>query len=288
MLRLLARYRTTMVGFMVLVAPLVLLWYHGKYREDTTVYERFLLRVTSPAQTSMSHVVGAVRSVWSDYIWLVTVQQQNQEIKRRNELLAGLVQDRTQLKKENRRLKALLKFKGDRPDLVTIAARVVAKDISPFHRVLKVTLSAGANDGARRYQAVITPAGVVGHIDKTIGSYAEVKLAVDSGARVSVNVADREIKGTVVGSGDKNTFEASFETSDPNRTVRAGDMLLTNGEDERFPKGLVVGYVHDAPPIQEEAGLRYVVIPAVNFGTLEHVLIVTSQVERIPTLGDDQ
>ncbi len=289
MRRIFSRYRTTLVGFIVLVTPLVLLWYHGKRRDSTTIYERILMRMTSPAQTTMSDVIGAVHMVWTDYVWLVGVQDDNYDLLRRNEELETRLQKLDQLRKENRRLKTLLRFKGERHDLVTIAARVVAKDISPFHRVLKVKISAGTDHGVRRYQAVVSPVrAVVGHIEKTIGEYAEVKLSVDSGSRISVNVVDRDLKGIVSGSGDKNTYQASFETSDPDRQVRPGDLLVTNGEDERFPKGLIVGTVDKSEPTPEEGGLRYQVIPPINFGNLEYVLVVTSQVERIPNMEDER
>ncbi len=286
MFRFISKQRATMVGFLSLVLPLVLLWHHSRERPDTTIYQRILMRVTSPAQYVMGTVATAFRTVWSDYTWLVGVQQENRELRRKNEVMAGVVQDREQLRKENKRLKTLLAYKGERPDLVTISARVVAKDVSPFHRVLKIKLSAGSGQGVRRYQAVVTPSGVVGHVEKTLGDYAEVKLAVDAGSRISVNVEGKEIKGLVAGSGDRNTYTASFETVDQKRQIRPGDMLVTNGEDERFPKGLVVGYVHQAPPTPEEAGLRYEVIPAVAFATLEEVLIITSQVERIPSMEE--
>jgi rod shape-determining protein MreC len=274
------------VALLTLVGPLVLLWYHSRQHAEPTIYERVVARFVGPAQAVMSGAVGTVRMVFTDYIWLVGVQEENRELIAKNDTLSARVQDREQLKKENQRLKGLLKFKGDRPDLVTVAARVVAKDVSPFHRVLKVTLSAGAEDGVRRHQAVITPAGVVGHVERIVGRYCEVKLAVDAGARISTTVQGRELKGTVAGSGDRNIFLASFETSDPKRAIRPGDVLLTNGEGERFPKGLIIGYIGEEPARPDKAGVRHTVIPAVQFSTLEHVLIVTSQVERIPPMTD--
>ncbi len=284
MFRFIAQYKTTAVGFLTLVIPLVLLWYHGRQRPEPTIYERTLLRFTSPAQAVMSDVIGGVRTVWTDYVWVVGVQQENRELRKRNEDLIVEFQKREEFQRENRRLKELLKFKGERPDLITIAARVVAKDVSPFHRILKIKISAGANHGVRRYQPVITPRGVVGHIDKTVGEYAEVKLATDSGSRISVNIFGSEIKGVIAGSGDKNTYMASFETSDASRRIKADDLLVTNGEDERFPKGLRVGTIDPAAPLHEGSGMRYVVKPAVNPSGLEVVLVIVSQVERIPSM----
>ena len=286
MFRFLARRRTTIVGFLMLTLPMLSLWYHGIDRADESVYERIVTRITSPAQHLMSNIIGVVATVWIDYTWLVGVQEENLRLREQHESYTGVVQDLEQLKKENRRLKSLLAFKGVRPDLVTIAARVVGKDVSSFHRVLKIKISAGSKDGVRRNQAVVTAAGVVGHIERTVGEYASVKLAVDAGSRIAVDVADRDIKGVVAGSGDKNTFVASFVTNDPKRKIGEGDMLVTNGEDERYPAGLVVGFIHGTLPRHEKAGMRYEVIPAVPFSTLSEVLVVTSQVERIPNMED--
>jgi len=274
-----------MVGFLVILLPLVLLWYHGRYRVEPTVYERVLVRFTSPAQALMSDIVGGVGMLWGDYIWITGVQQENRLLTTRNRELEAQVVVLDKLQTENSRLKELLSFKGDRPDLVTIAAGVIAKDISPFHRVLKVRISAGGEDGVRRYQAVVTPAGVVGHVDKMAGRYAEVKLAVDAGSSISVSVEGRDVKGVAVGSGDRNSFELSLTTLEGERGIYAGDRVVTNGEDERYPRGLLVGHVADLPRIHQEVGFQYVLVPAVDFSGLEHVLLVTSELERLPPMG---
>lgn len=286
MLRFISRYKTTVVGFLTLILPLALLWYHARPRQGPTIYERTLLRFTSPAQLVMGTVIGSVRGVWTDYIWLVGVQEDNHRLTSENEQLIGKGQEIDRLRKEKNALAEQLHYKGKRNDLETISARVVAKDVSPYHRVVKVRISAGEDHGARRYMPVITPVGVVGFIDNTVGQYAEVKLAVDAGSRISVNVRDREIKGTLAGAGDRNTFDASFVTTDPKNEIRPGDVLVTNGEDEIFPEGLVVGSVLEDEPTHEEAGLRYIVRPAVDFKNLQHVMIVTHTNPGPPRMED--
>ena len=113
-----------------------------------------------------------------------------------------------------------------------------------------------------------------------------MKLAVDAGSRISVTVAERKLKGVVVGSGNKNTYVASLEIDDPKRQIRKGDMLVTNGEGQRFPKGLVVGYVADEPLVQQDATVRFVITPSLDFATIDEVLVVTSQVEKLPPFAE--
>ncbi|MEC8023752.1 MAG: rod shape-determining protein MreC, partial [Myxococcota bacterium] len=61
----------------------------------------------------------------------------------------------------------------------------------------------------------------------------------------------------------------------------------TNGEGQRFPKGLVVGYVADAPSVQRDATMRFVITPSLDFATLDEVLVVTSQLEELPPFAGD-
>ena len=101
----LGRYRAVLISFLTLVIPMVLLWYHGRPRVEPTIYEKTLLRFTTPAQAFMESIIGGVVGVWTDYVWLVSVQEENRDLRTVNQTLAGMVQDREQLKKENRRLK---------------------------------------------------------------------------------------------------------------------------------------------------------------------------------------
>ena len=78
-----------------------------------------------------------------------------------------------------------------------------------------------------------------------------------------------------------------MEIDDPKRKIRSGDMLITNGEGQRFPKGLVVGYVANEPSVQRDATMRFVITPSLDFATLDEVLVVTSQLEELPPFGGD-
>ena len=75
----LGRYRAVIVSFLTVVLPMVLLWHHGRPRLEPTIYEKTLLRFTTPAQSFMESILGGVIGVWTDYVWLVKVQEENHE-----------------------------------------------------------------------------------------------------------------------------------------------------------------------------------------------------------------
>jgi len=284
---LVRRYRSTIVSFVALTLPLFLLYIHGaKKREDTTFLESALMVVTGPAQRLMNGVVDVLGGVWHDYIALVDVKQENAALKRRVAELEGQALENRQLRLENTRLTGLCEFKRQRTDLETISAHVVSKDISPFYRVVRAVLDVGEEDRVRRGMPVVTHRGVVGRVAKVTGRYADIMLTVDPRSRVDVTIMARGVNGTVEGRGDRNDFGARFFFLHRGEPIGEKDEVVTSGNDRVFPPGLVVGYIAGSEERQAGVYFEYDVVPAVNFATLEEVLVVVSERQEIPTFDE--
>lgn len=284
---LLRRHRSTIVTFVGLTLPLFLLYVHGaKKREQTTLVETALMAVTAPGQRLMNGVVEAVGGVWRDYVALVDVKQENLELRRRVAGLEGQALENRQLRLENERLGGLCEFKRRRADLETVAARVVSKDISPYYRVVRVILDVGEEDRVRRGMPVITHRGVVGRVAKVTGRYADVMLTVDPRSRVDVTILARGVNGTLEGRGDRNVYGARFFFLHRGEPIEKDDEVVTSGNDRVFPAGIVVGYVATTEERQAGVYYEYDVVSAVNFATLEEVLVVLSERREIPDFDE--
>ena len=273
------RYRTTAITFLVLTLPLFSLYFHGKRRAGNTPVETALLVMTSPVQAVAAEVMSTVEGVWSDYVWLVGLQEENDRLLREHEVLLGEALRAKKLLLENERLKKLLEFKKARTDIRTIAARVIGRDVSPYFRVVKVTLDTGTADDVQEGMPVITHEGVVGRISNTGAGWSDVMLAVDARSQINVTIAGKGVTGVLTGKGDRNEYGGKFSFLHRSQPVEKDDTVVTSGHDKVFPPGLEVGYV--ASDVERQDGLYYVydVTPAVNFSTLEEVLIV---VDRSP------
>ncbi|GMV39290.1 MAG: rod shape-determining protein MreC [Myxococcales bacterium] len=275
----LRRYRAIALTFLVLTLPLFSLYFHGKRRPGNSPIETGLLVLTSPVQAVAHEVLRAVEGVWSDYVWLVGLAEENQRLLREHEVLLGEALRAKTLLLENERLKKLLEFKKARTDVRTIAARVIGRDISPNYRVLKVALDTGASDHVTEGMPVITHEGVVGRISNTGAGWSDVMLAVDARSQINVTIAGKGVTGVLTGRGDRNEYGGKFSFLHKSQPVEKDDTVVTSGHDKVFPPGLEVGYI--ASDSEHQDGLYYVydVTPAVNFSTLEEVLIV---VDRSP------
>ncbi|NUN15825.1 MAG: rod shape-determining protein MreC [Myxococcales bacterium] len=280
---ILRKYRDTATTLVVLILPLFSMYFHGKVRDNSTVFERTLVALTAPAQRVAALIVGGIQDVWTEYINLVGLQAANEELRNENQILLGEALRAKKLKLENQRLKSLLGFRERYADLKTVPARVIAKDISPYYRVVKIVLDAGRSDAVSEGMPVVTHEGVVGRISRATGNFSEVMLAVDSRSNINVTIAGKGVSGVLRGVGDKNDFGGSFRFLHQSEPVEQNDTVVTSGHDKVFPAGLEVGYIASATVRQNGLYYEYDVNPAVNFSTLEEVLVIVER-EREPDL----
>lgn len=278
----LKRYHATIISFLALTLPLFLIYIHGRVRTEHTVIESVMMRITAPVQQGMGKVFAAVGGVWTDYLALVHVKARNAELEQRIAELEGQALENRRLREENQRLLGLCEFRQLKEQLDTVAARVVSKDISPYYRILRVVVQAPNDVELRPGMPVITHRGVVGRVARVAGAYADVMLTVDTRSRLDVLILGRGVSGTIEGRGDRNIYGSRFFYLHRGEPIEAGDIVVTSGHDRVFPAGLAVGYVAETAERQTGVYYEHDIIPAVNFATLEEVLIVLNERPEIP------
>jgi len=118
--------------------------------------------------------------------------------------------------------------------------------------------------------AVIAPAGVGGRLVVPSGRSSKVQLLIDRNAAAGAIIERTRAQGVVVGSGDDRLrLDYVSEVSD----IVVGDVVVTSGIDGIYPKGFIIGRIE----VVEKAGGSYkriIVKPAVDFTSLEEVLVV--------------
>jgi len=221
----------------------------------------------SEVQRGTMSIIDGVRGLWSGYIALQQVQQENTALKQEMQTLQiKLQQERAEAQRTDN-LRQLLELR-ERANLDTVAAEVIAGAASPDFRT--VTIDKGSSDSLETDMAVISPAGVVGRIILPSRRASKVQLLIDRNAAAGALIERTRVQGVVVGMGDGLLHMQYVPGS---ADVKTGDLVVTSGIDGIFPKGFVIGTVDHA---DRGAGAYHeiVVRPAVDFSRLEEVLIV--------------
>jgi rod shape-determining protein MreC len=221
----------------------------------------------SEVQRGTMSVVDGVRGLWSGYVALQQVQEENNALKQELQTLQVTLQQERAEAQRTDNLRQLLELR-DRANLETVAAEVIAGAASPDFRT--VTIDKGSSEGLGTDMAVISPAGVVGRVILPSRRASKVQLLIDRNAAAGALIERTRVQGVVIGVGD-GTLRMQYVpgTSD----VKTGDLVVTSGIDGIYPKGFVIGTV-DHTDRGAGAYHEIVVRPAVDFSRLEEVLIV--------------
>ena len=257
-------------GYLFLVVTLghiILISAQVNSRSGVPVLEQVTFGVFAEVQRSMTVVVSGVRHFWSGYVGLRDVREENAELKQQLADAQIQLQQQRALADRSRGLDRLLGLR-ERLTLNTVAAEVIALGATPDFRTM--TIDKGSQQGLKSDMAIIAPAGVVGRVVVPSLRAAKVQLLIDRNAAAGALIERSRAQGVVVGAGDELLrLEYVSEIAD----VVVGDVVVTSGIDGIFPKGFIIGRVETV----ERSGRTYrrvTVSPAVDFSSLEEVLVV--------------
>jgi rod shape-determining protein MreC len=235
------------------------------------------ISLMSPPEKVVHGTGTGVRGMWSNYLDLRHVRQQNQELKERVSRLqleqAGLLEDARQ----GQRLQALLGFK-EHYIYSTVPAQVIGTSGTDQSRIL--TIDKGSKDGLKPDMAVITPDGIVGKLRDVFGHTSQVLVINDQTSGAGVLLESTRLRGVLRGNA---LGQPQIINMLPDERVKPGERVITSGGDQIFPRGLPVGVVTQV--VDDTSNPPYVDIvikPAANLGHLEELLVITEASDRMP------
>jgi rod shape-determining protein MreC len=262
------------------VVCLLFLFYlsNSKRPRDHNTLDKVVLSVAAPIQWLVMKAFYTSSEIWSGYVDLLHVERDNRKLQLK---IARLSQENIkciETASENNRLALLLDMKDRAPAIEPIQAHVIAISPSPLFRSLRI--SRGSRDGIHRGAAVVTHKGVVGRTIGVSEDYTDIMLLVDSNDSTDALVQRTRARTRVRGLGGDRSVLLDLEFLPRTADVVPGDILITSGLGQVFPKGLRIGTVTS---VQQGAfGLyqKATATPTVDFSTLEEVLVIRENWNR--------
>ncbi|MGO9337139.1 MAG: rod shape-determining protein MreC [Terracidiphilus sp.] len=232
--------------------------------------------VSPPERLIHSTGLGA-EHLWKNYLDLRDVRNQNQDLQKTIDRLrleqAALLEDARQ----GQRLQALNNFQ-EKYIYKTVAAQVFGSSGSQQSHVFYI--DKGSADGLARDNAVITADGIVGKVRDVFPHTAQVLAINDQTSGAGAILETTRIRGILRGN-----VNGQLEIVDilADKRIQKGEIVLTAGGDQIFPRGLPVGVVdkvvQDRDP-GRDSFIQVMVSPAAHLDRLDEVLVVTSTQPR--------
>jgi rod shape-determining protein MreC len=237
-----------------------------------------VLTALTPVQDTLNSFAHGSTGFVRNYFDLVNVRRNNERLKSQ---LAQTKSDQSrvvELETENRHLSDLLDLKDVLGGGDAVGANVIGSDANSLAHTLM--LGQGSSAGVKPGMAVLSFRGVVGKIIATSAHASRVLLIDDHNAALDAFDQRTRTRGIVAGIVDDGL---TMKYVDRSQEVRPSDVIVTSGLDGIFPRGLLVGTIKTVKGEGPGMFLNVSISPAVDFRSLEQVLIIKQMPESIDT-----
>jgi rod shape-determining protein MreC len=198
--------------------------------------------------------------------------QRLEVLRRENEQFRVQASQAAAMARENDQLHALFGWQQQTPWKLKLA-NVVMHDPANWWRTVQIDL--GSRDGVRENLPVLTADGLVGRVSSVGYTRAQVVLIGDLNCKMSAVVENPAHDMGVISPGgplDNSFVELSYLSGNAN--LKAGQNVITSGLGGVFPKGIPIGQIVDARPVEFGLYTEARVKLAVNLGSLEQVWVL--------------
>ncbi len=250
------RRKEVVLGVAILASLILML-------SDASIRARFAHNIVF-GLTAVGHRIFA----WP--MGIASQQHENDALRDQNLRLSLELLKLREAQLENARLHALLDFKPRQAtEKSYIVARVIARN--PARIANTILIDVGTDEGIQTRMPVVTADGLVGRVVEVHGSTAIVLLLINHNCRVSA-VVQRHSRVNGIVSFEDGTFY--LKNVSLRGDIEVGDLIVSSGLGELFPKGLYVGQVVKVGDEAEGLFREVILAPGVNFHNLEEVFVL--------------
>ena len=192
----------------------------------------------APVSKTLSNIGGATGSAGSEISAYFSAASKNAALQREVEQNRIEILEARALKRENERLKRLLKLNEEVPDSIAMA-RLISSTASSSRRI--ATLGVGSTSGLEPGQPVRSPEGLVGRILETGPTTARVLLVSDGKNVTPVQRASDSLPAFATGRGDGTVDIQPINIG--TNPFKGGDLMITSGSGGLYSPGIPVAVV---------------------------------------------
>jgi rod shape-determining protein MreC len=231
-----------------------------------------LYKINNSIKNSLSFIINFSR-----------IKGENEELKKENSSLKNKLVEYNSLKNDNSQLRKELNFKSQKSEYDYIGCDVIGRSSDGI--LNEFAINRGSKDGIKKQMVAVTADGLVGqvlHVENNwsiVQSLANENLAVGGtieGAASDAN--DVTNSGMVKGYSDSNNqFLAKLYYLPQDSTIKKGDVILTSGINNSYPRGIRIGTVISVEDDKGKVMKNALIKPYVNFDKLQELLIVVPQ-----------
>lgn len=242
----------------------------------STIVSQGVNDVTNILGRMLAYPANSVNDFMESISNLTNTYQENQTLKQKVETIYELEVQLNDLKKDNEKMKEVLKLQDTLNDYTLINATVIARNPDTWRDI--VTINKGANDGLIPQMSVMSDNGLVGKVLDVNPTSARVALLSNNDntlVRVAAMIQGEKesIYGTLTGyDHEKNILIMSQIQA--TQEIKVGDKVVTSGLGGVSPSSLYIGTVEEVAMDRFGLYKEVRIKPAADTNDVRYVTVV--------------
>ena len=231
----------------------------------------------APMQEAVTTVTEPVGDFFSGLAHLPSLADENERLLEENTALIAGSQIAATQRLRHEELLALMGLRGSL-DPTAVTAHVIGNGVSNFEYTM--TIDKGSADGVEAGQPVATGSAdapmLVGRVMSVTPISSDVLLLIDRDLAVAATIGNSQEAGLVEGQGASDLRMSFFASGS---LIEGGESVFTqgykvDGQEGLYPPGMLIGQVSRLIESENETQQYVEVRPAVDFETLQFVLVL--------------
>ncbi|MCL4387131.1 MAG: rod shape-determining protein MreC [Patescibacteria group bacterium] len=255
--------RLFIAGFFLI---LFLIFLHNSGRLKTT--ENIIFKIIAPIGRVLNISANSSKGVFSFFSNIRALSKENSELKDKILSLESEVVKLQEFRKENESLRKDLGFKSY-SGYEMLPAEIFMYDPSSAKQL--ILINKGERDGVKKGMTVLSEGILVGKVAEVLSDSATVFLITDPTSGIPAIVANSTASGIVKG---QFGYGLSLEKVPQGDILKPGQLVLTSGLGNDYPKGILIGKIEKVDKTENEVFQKATVRPDIVFSRLERVFVV--------------
>lgn len=225
-------------------------------------------KLFSPFGREMQKIVSPVGNFFRAIGSISSLSQENKKLQSELSQALASLSSLKEAKIENESLKKQLNF-NQTHSFELIPAQVIFYNPSDFSKT--ITINKGTSLGLKKGNAVLKEGSLIGRITDVFSDTAMVSLVIDPSFITGCLIGDNNISALAKG---QIGYNLKLEEIPQDAVFKIGDLVVTSGLGEDFPKGLLIGRVEEIfkqdNAIFQSASLK----PVTSFNYFDNVFVI--------------
>jgi rod shape-determining protein MreC len=224
--------------YIFIILSAIIIHFSLSYEKNFSPFYYGVTKISTKISNTILSPFYFTKFIFNEVNIVIDLKRNYEILKSEKEVLQNSLFVQQKIKRENTKLKSLLKFVDNSQDLI-VTTKIIHQPNPIYNQ--KIIIESGKNQDVNKYDVVVYKNKLIGRVIKVDDNVSEVLLITDKKSHIPVISNISNEKGILRGTGESNIFEVIFYNKNHNMDI--GELFLSASDGGFIPEGMIIGKI---------------------------------------------